>query len=69
MSLLREWKCNVCGVIYVDPTKLIGVVFHSVRAGDFRLGTAKETDGAHICQPCAKTLYEELFRRETERPT
>ena len=60
MSKIITWKCNLCHQVLADNSCGVGLVFRSVRSGDFEVKHMKETDGTHICHPCAKTLARTL---------
>lgn len=58
MGMKKIYDCNICRDIIEDREGLLGLIFSGMKS--FRIGNYGNTDGVHICAPCARQLKEQL---------
>ena len=60
------YSCNICKEDK-SPGQLIGINFSGMTK--FKLGSAYNTDGSHICKDCLKQICEQAWTVGIEKAT
>ena len=60
MSMKKIYRCNLCREIY-EPEFLTGLNFTTL--SNFKLDSARSTDGSHICDKCLIQIHEQVNDR------